>query len=88
MNYIILKSFFTAEETTNKMKRQSTELENILQTMYLITYLYPKYIKNLYDFTYVWTLKTNQKQTHKYKRKNWYLSEEKVEGDGQSNAGY
>ena len=53
-DYIKLKSFYTKKETINKMKRQSTEWENILANDTAEKGLTTKFIKNLYTGIETW----------------------------------
>ena len=46
-DYIQIKSFCTAKETTNRTERQPTNGRRYLQMTYLMMDWYPKYIKNL-----------------------------------------
>ena len=50
-NYIKLKSFCTAKETINKVKREPKIWENIFATDTSGKGLIPKYIKNLHNST-------------------------------------
>ena len=49
---IKLKSFYTAKETINKMKRQPTEWEKIFANKGLTRYYSPKYIKSSWSSGY------------------------------------
>ena len=78
-DYIKIQSFYTLEETNNKIKRQPTEWEEILHMTYLIQGWYRKYIKNLQNSTF----KKPQIIQLKMGRRHDYIFLQRIHTNGQ-----